>query len=122
MAYHVRVSELKAMTVVETPAFIAAATRCLSEEEKHELIGFLAFHPEHGVLIRGTGGVRKLRWAVGSKGKSGGVRVIYFAHSEKIPLFLLTVYKKGRKSDLSAAEKNAMRQLVRDLVTNYHKG
>ena len=114
-------SKRAAMTIVETPAFITAASRCMRDDEREELIGFLALSPERGALIRGTGGVRKLRWAVGSKGKSGGVRVIYFFHSEHRPVFLLTVYAKSRKASLTAAERNVMREVIRELVASYGK-
>ena len=110
-----------AMTIVETPAFINAASRCMTTDEREELISFLALNPEQGVLIRGTGGVRKLRWSVGSKGKSGGARVIYFFHSQNMPIFLLTAYRKNRKANLSAAERNVMREVIRKLITNYGK-
>lgn len=109
------------MAIVETPVFIAAASRCLNDDEREELIGFLASNPDRGALIRGTGGVRKLRWAVGSKGKSGGVRVIYIFHSERIPVFLLTIYAKSHKANLTAAERSVMREVVRELVTSYSK-
>ncbi|MCP4664541.1 MAG: addiction module toxin RelE [bacterium] len=109
------------MTVVETPAFLAAAAHCMTAGEKDELIDFIARHPERGALIPGTGGVRKLRWAVGFKGKRGGVRAIYYFHSYEIPIFLLTAYAKTRKADVTAADKNVIRRLIRELVVNYGK-
>ena len=119
MAYLGQVGSAGLMTVVETPTFLAAAARCLSSQEKDDLIDFLARHPEEGVVMRGTGGVRKLRWAVGSKGKSGGIRVIYYFHSEQVPLFLLAAYPKSRKANLTDAEKNLMRQVIRDLTASF---
>ncbi len=107
--------------MVETRAFLAAAAHCMTAEEKDELIDFIARQPERGVLIPGTGGVRKLRWAAGFKGKRGGVRVIYYFHSQEIPIFLLTAFAKTRKTDVTVAEKNVMRQLIRELVANYGK-
>jgi len=108
-------------TVVETPTFLVAAARCLSDDEREDLIGFLARQPDRGDLIPGTGGVRKLRWAVGSKGKSGGVRIIYYYHSTEIPIFLLTAYPKNLKADLTMAERNAMKQIVGELVESYNR-
>ena len=60
--------------------------------EADALKTFLAFDPTVGVVMRGTGGVRKLRWAAGGKGKRGGARVIYYYHSGALPVFLVTVY------------------------------
>jgi hypothetical protein len=65
--------------------------------------------------MQGTGGVRKLRWGRGGRGKSGGVRVIYYFHSEVMPLYLLTVFGKNEKADLSKAERNELAGLVRML-------
>jgi hypothetical protein len=68
------------------------------------------------VLIAGTGGVRKLRWAREGMGKSGGVRVIYYFHSERLPLYLLTVFGKNEKANLTKAEANALSKLVKLLI------
>jgi len=72
----------------------------------------LAAHPAAGDLIEGTGGVRKLRWARDGRGKSGGVRVIYYFHSEAMPLYLLTMVAKNERANLSKAERNALAGLV----------
>jgi hypothetical protein len=66
--------------------------------------------------MQGTGGVRKLRWSRYGTGKSGGVRVIYYYHNEKIPLYLLTVFGKGEKDNLSKAQRNEVAKLIRVLV------
>jgi len=66
--------------------------------------------------MEGTGGIRKLRWAREGKGKSGGVRIIYFYHNNEMPLYLLTLYGKNEKDDLSASERNALAKLARILV------
>ncbi|MHB9030916.1 MAG: type II toxin-antitoxin system RelE/ParE family toxin [Candidatus Latescibacterota bacterium] len=73
-------------------------------------------HPLSGVVIEGTGGIRKLRWARKSQGKSGGLRVICFFYYEKIPLYVLTIYSKGKKDDISAEERNQLAKLVEVLV------
>ena len=69
-----------------------------------------------------TGGVRKLRWSARGKGKRGGVRVIYYFHSEAFPLFLLTVYAKSQKANLTKAERNDLKKLVPLLVKTYAQG
>jgi hypothetical protein len=88
----------------------------LSEIEKAELIAYLSMHPGAGVLIKGTGGIRKLRWARSGRGKSGGVRVVYYFHSQEMPLYLLTLFGKNEKADLSMEEKNYLSGLVKELV------
>ena len=80
------------MAVVETPFFLRKAASLLDEEERSELVVFLGANPGTGNIIPETGGVRKPRWGAQGKGKRGGVRVIYYFHSESFPLFLLTVY------------------------------
>jgi hypothetical protein len=73
-------------TVAETGEYVRTATWLLSEDGRDDVIRYLAAHPRAGDLIEGTGGVRKLRWGRGNTGKSGGVRVIYYFHSDAIPL------------------------------------
>ena len=70
-------------------------------------------------LIPGTGGVRKLRWAMPGRGKRGGARVIYYFHSEQLPVFLLAAYGKNEKANLTKAERNAMAKLIPILVEGY---
>lgn len=103
------------ITVGETPEYVRRATRLLSESERSELIDHVAANPRAGDLVQGTGGVRKLRWARGGRGKSGGVRVIYYFHSEALPLYLLTMFGKAEKADLSQVERNELAKLVQVL-------
>ena len=77
------------ITIVETPEFIADASRVMTDENREELIAHLAANPSAGDLIPGTGGVRKLRWKLEGRGKRSGARAIHFFHSAEIPLFLL---------------------------------
>jgi hypothetical protein len=77
-----------------------------------EVVEYLAENPKAGDLMQGTGGVRKLRWARGGRGKSGGVRVIYYFHGDAMPLYLLTVFGKNEKDNLSKAERNELAKLV----------
>ncbi len=71
--------------------------------------------------MTGTGGIRKLRWPTQGKGKSGGVRVIYYYYNKSIPLFLLTVFGKGEKVNLSKAESNELAKLTKLLRDSYGK-
>jgi len=66
--------------------------------------------------MEGTGGIRKLRWARGNKGKSGGVRIIYFYHDQRIPLYLLTVFGKNEQANISKSERKELAKLVSILV------
>lgn len=105
------------ITVAETPGYIRLAEKLLSEDERRDLISYLAEHPRAGDLIEGTGGVRKLRWGRGGRGKSGGVRVVYYVHSEAMPLYLLTLFAKNERANLSKAERNELADLVDILVS-----
>ena len=89
------------ISIVEVRAFMRQAAAFLSEAEVEELKWYLANQPTAGVVIRGTGGVRKLRWSASGRGKRGGSRVIYFFHNDEMPLFLLAAYPKNVKTDLS---------------------
>ncbi len=107
------------ITVAETPEYIRLADKLLSSEERRDLISYLAAHPRAGDLIESTKGVRKLRWARGGRGKSGGVRVIYYVHSEAMPLYLLTLFAKSERANISKAERNDLASLVDILVSTW---
>jgi mRNA-degrading endonuclease RelE of RelBE toxin-antitoxin system len=110
------------MTVLETPFFLRKVATLLDEEERSELVAFLGMNPEAGDIIPETGGVRKLRWAAQGRGKRGGVRLIYYFHSDTFPLFLLTVYAKNQKANLTRAERNDFKKLIPLLVKTYARG
>lgn len=82
------------------------------EAERDALIDFLARNPESGVVIPATGGLRKLRWARRGTGKSGGYRAIYYFLDRDTPIFLLAVYTKVQKDDLTPAEKRQLTALA----------
>ena len=110
------------MTVVETPFFIRKSAALLTENERSELIFFLGTNPEAGDIVPETGGIRKVRWALKGRGKSGGVRVIYYFHGDLLPLFLLTAYAKNQKANLTKSERNEYKRLIPILVKTYAKG
>ena len=68
--------------------------------------------------MQGTGGIRKLRWSAQGRGKSGGVRVIYYFHNQIMPLFILTVFGKGEKANLTKSERNELSKYISLLVEN----
>lgn len=103
------------MVFVETTVFSKLLRGYLSDDEYRELQSYLIERPDVGALIRDSGGVRKVRWAAGGKGKSGGVRVIYYWAKADEQIFFLTIYGKGEKEDLSAAELKRIVRLVEEL-------
>jgi hypothetical protein len=108
-------------TVIEMPEFRSRARRRMSEFERLSLINYLAANPQAGEKMVGTGGARKVRWAIGGSGKSGGVRAITFYSGPDVPVFLLTVFGKGEKSNITRAEANALKVLLGDIVEAYKR-
>ncbi|MBI2894282.1 MAG: type II toxin-antitoxin system RelE/ParE family toxin [Deltaproteobacteria bacterium] len=109
------------IAVAETSSYLAWARKKLSDEERDAIIDLLAANPARGTLIKGTGGVRKLRFGRGSAGKSGGVRLIYFFHDASMPVYLLAGFAKNEKANLSAAERGQLRGLVEKLLDERRK-
>lgn len=99
------------MIFVETPIFTALVQDLLSDEEYSEFQQFLIADPQAGDVIRETGGLRKVRWAAGGKGKRGGVRVIYYVVDEAGHIRLLLIYKKGTQDDLTAAQRKQLKAI-----------
>ena len=111
-------------TVTELRAFRKAATDAgMSEEDIDGLTSYLADNPDAGDVMQGTGGCRKLRWAVKgkNKGKSGGVRTITLFSGESLPVFLITAFGKGQKVNLSKAERNSLKGLAEQIVQEYSR-
>jgi hypothetical protein len=107
------------VTVVETPSFLRDAKRLMDDEERQEIVAFLAHNPNAGDILQGTGGIRKVRFAREGGGKSGGYRVVYFFHSPDIPLFALNIFAKNEKANISPAERNALKALAVLLAATY---
>jgi hypothetical protein len=109
-------------TVVETPSYLADAKAAgLTEVEREAVVEIVANHPQAGDEISGTGGARKVRIAGRGKGKSGGYRVITFYSGKEIPVFLLAVYSKGEKANLSKTERNELKGILGEIVREYSK-
>ena len=102
----------KLVVFIETSIFTKRLPRHLDDDSYAALQAFLSVHPEAGDLIRGTGGIRKIRWAMLGRGKRSGSRVIYYWQTEQDQIYLLTVYAKGVKDDLTATEREAWRKAV----------
>jgi len=113
----------KLLTIIETPTFLKDVKRAGLDEEKHRsLINFLAENPTAGVIMEGTGGVRKVRFAGEGSGKSGGYRVIHYFHDMDIPLFALALFAKSEKANLTQAQRNELREIMPKIVKAYMEG
>jgi hypothetical protein len=97
------------LTFIESPLFSR-----LVDDEYAELQTFLAMNPEAGRLVRGSGGVRKVRWSRAGTGKSGGLRVIYFARTHKGQIWLLTLYSKAAADSIPGHVLKALKEEMVD--------
>lgn len=91
----------------------------MNAAERLDIVNYLAAHSKAGDLLEGSDGVRKLRWGRGVKGQSGDVRVIYYVHSDLMPLYLLTLFAKNERANISKAERNELADLVELLVQTW---
>ena len=103
------------MEFIETPTFTRLLTALLSDDEYRGLQNELVQDPARGDLIKGGGGIRKLRYAVQGRGKSGGVRVIYYWAKSRDQIYLLVIYPKSKKDDLTDKEVAILREFVKEL-------
>jgi len=87
---------------VESKLFTRLVGDYLSDDEYAELQVALAEAPERGAIVRGSGGVRKLRWAQPGRGKRGGIRVIYYAKTREGVIWMLTIYAKNEEQNIPA--------------------
>jgi hypothetical protein len=100
------------LVFVETPLFTRIVGDYLDDDEYRALQKALVANPEAGTVIRGSGGVRKLRWDADSRGKRGGVRVIYFRRVQPALIWMLTIYAKNEAETISAAVLRKIRQEI----------
>lgn len=103
------------MEFIETPTFTRLLMGLLSDDEYRELQGVLAENPSCGDIIQGGGGIRKVRFSAKGKGKSGGVRVIYYWRSAAHQIYFLVIYPKNKKDTLTDKETAILRALVKEL-------
>lgn len=102
------------MIFIETTAFTRRLQALLPDDEYGRLQSSLIARPDQGDIIIGSGGIRKLRWNSPGKGKRGGLRFIYYwAVSEHI-IYMLTVYAKNERADLTLVEIKFFKQLIED--------
>jgi hypothetical protein len=100
------------MIFIETTVFTKYLPDYLKDDEYRELQNFLMEQPEAGNLIQGTGGLRKLRWSLGKKGKRGGIRIIYYIKLADDQIYFFTLYAKNEVSDLTAQEKKQLKSML----------
>lgn len=100
------------LTVVESPIFQRLWPRYWDEDERAEFASYIARHPDAGSVIRGSGGVRKVRWTREGTGKSGGVRIIYLTRNEAGEVYLLTLYAKSASANMSLSTLQEIRRAL----------
>ena len=98
-------------TVVETPGYLRKAKSLISDAQREAVVTIIAADPSAGDVMTGTGGFRKLRFALEGGGKSGGARVIYYYCDARIPVFLVQICAKNEKANVSAAEKSVLAKM-----------
>jgi len=102
------------MRFVETPIFTKEVLSSLDDEDYRALQLALALRPEQGSLIRGTGGLRKIRWGGKGHGKRGGYRIIYYWDRPSDTAYMLYLYPKNKQEDLTPQQEKLLGKLVRE--------
>jgi mRNA-degrading endonuclease RelE of RelBE toxin-antitoxin system len=102
------------MIFIETPLFTKLIKDLLSDEEYRLLQQTVLLRPEAGDLIRGSGGLRKIRWNTPGSGKRGGLRVIYFWDVSENTIYMLLPYKKSKQEDLTPEQLKVLRKLIKE--------
>ncbi|MEH2550196.1 hypothetical protein V1283_006841 [Bradyrhizobium sp. AZCC 2262] len=108
-------------TVVETPSYLVDAERLFSLDERKAIVDRLASDPTCGVVIPGGGGIRKVRFGFGARGKSGGARIVYLFSGANLPVFILAAFAKNEKANLSATECNTLGKMVAVMIEDYRR-
>lgn len=103
------------MEFIETPTFTRLLGTLLTDDEYAGLQNVLVENPERGDIIKGGGGIRKLRYALFGRGKSGGVRVVYYWLRDDQQVYMLLIYPKSKKDDLTDRETALLREFVKEL-------
>jgi hypothetical protein len=110
-------------TVVETPDYLRDAKAAgVGDDQRRFIVDTVAANPRAGDLIVGSGGARKIRFAAPGRGKSGGYRVVTYYGGGDLPVFLLNVFKKGDRVNLSKAEIGELREELSHLAREYREG
>ena len=102
------------MRFVETPVFTSSIHRHIDDERYRQLQIALMLRPEQGPIIRGSGGLRKVRWAAAGGGKRGGLRVIYYWAPGDEAFYMVYAYSKSEQGDLTPTQTRMLSRLVRE--------
>jgi mRNA-degrading endonuclease RelE of RelBE toxin-antitoxin system len=100
------------MKIIETSIFTRRLKTFLPDEDYRSLQNTIIINPEKGKIISGSGGLRKIRWSIPGKGKSGGVRIIYYWIKSKEIILMLLIYAKNEQDDLSSEQLKILKSLV----------
>lgn len=106
---------MQGMEFIETPTFTRLLADLLTDDEYGNLQNVLVANPERGDIVKGGGGIRKLRHALPGRGKSGGVRVIYYWVRDDGLIYMLLIYPKSKKDNLTDRETALLREFVKEL-------
>lgn len=109
------------VSVLELASYQRRADELLSTDEQDAVVDLIAHDPTCGDVIPGTGGLRKVRVGLGTKGKRGGARVIYYFYNEDYPLVLMALYAKNEKGDLTARDKKALADSLKEIMESWRK-
>ncbi len=104
------------MEFIETPIFTKTITELLSDKEYSDFQKYLIENPEIGDIVKGGSGIRKVRWNLANRGKRGSIRIIYYYKVVNNQIFLLYVYTKKKKSDLSESEKKLFGEIAKEFA------
>ena len=102
------------MEFIEAAVFTKIINQLMSDDDYRAMQEAMIVQPDIGCIIKGTGGLRKLRWGQGGSGKRGGVRTIYYWQVSEDVFYMLYAYTKNRKTDLTSAEKKVLSELARE--------
>jgi mRNA-degrading endonuclease RelE of RelBE toxin-antitoxin system len=103
------------MEFIETPIFTKLLSGLLADDQYHKLQVTLLFRPDAGAVIKGSGGLRKIRWAPVGSGKRGGLRVIYY-HDEPYRIYMLFVYRKNERENLTPEQLKVLRTIIKEYL------
>jgi hypothetical protein len=109
------------VSVIEVEGYRRRAGQLLTAEQRDAVIDLIAYEPACGDVIPGSGGLRKVRIGRDGIGKRGGARVVYYFYNEAFPIFLLALYAKNEKGDLTAAEKREFAMFAKEMTIQWKR-
>ena len=109
------------VSVMELAGYRRRADDLFTVEEQDAIVDLIAFEPTCGDLIAGTGGLRKVRVGRGGSGKRGGARVIYYFYYADVPAVLMALYAKNEKADLTAPDRKALADSLKEIMASWRR-